>query len=63
MAKETFPEYLRRVGNDYADSGSEFTAQDYMKAAYELERLAEEVRQLKLDVASLERRLPKSFLR
>ena len=36
---ETFPQYLRRVGGDYAESGSEFTAEDYRKAAVRIEDL------------------------
>lgn len=36
---ETFVEYLNRVGKDYADSGSEFTAEDYYRAADTIEDL------------------------
>ncbi len=41
--KETFSEYLRRVGADYAESGSEFTAQDYKDAAQRIEYLEAKV--------------------
>lgn len=30
---ESYADYLRRVGADYAESGSEFTAEDYTTAA------------------------------
>jgi len=37
--KESFPQYLRRVGADYAESGAEFTAEDYRNAAKRIEDL------------------------
>lgn len=43
---ETFPEYLQRVGDDYAEAGSECTAEDYHAAAEKLEAAAEYLRDL-----------------
>ena len=34
--RETFPEYLRRVAADHAESGHEHTAEDYEEAALRL---------------------------
>ncbi len=38
-----FCEMLRRVGGDYAESGSEFTAEDYFEAAERIENLSAEL--------------------
>lgn len=35
---ETFPDYLRRVGADYAESGNDATAEDYGEAADRINR-------------------------
>ena len=37
--RETFPEYLRRVGADHRESGRDCTAEDYEAAARIIERL------------------------
>lgn len=36
---ETFPMFLRRCGKDHKESGAECTAEDYFKAADEIDRL------------------------
>jgi hypothetical protein len=36
--RETFPEYLNRVGDDFAASGHEATAEDYHETALRLSR-------------------------
>lgn len=41
---ESYTDYLRRVGADYADSGSEFTADDYREAARTIDGLASVLR-------------------
>lgn len=40
---ETFPEYLRRVGGDHAESGMEYTAKDYTDAAERIETLEKQL--------------------
>lgn len=37
--KETFAEYLARVGQDQFESGREFTAEDYQKASKRISEL------------------------
>jgi hypothetical protein len=47
MAKETYTDYLRRVGSDYAESGCEATAEDYNEAADRIDALEAEIKALK----------------
>ncbi len=37
--KESYADYLRRVGDDYSDSGATCTAEDYHSAAGKIEAL------------------------
>lgn len=38
-SRETFAQYLARVGQDHAKAGAEFTAEDYAKAAARIAKL------------------------
>jgi len=47
MSKETFADYLRRVGADQMDAGREYTAADYDAAARRIDALTEALREIK----------------
>ena len=54
MSEFEFVAYLRRVGGDYRESGSEATADDYVQAAARIESLLRAITHLKNEIPHLE---------
>ncbi len=51
--KETYADYLRRVGDDYSDSGATCTAEDYHAAAGKIEAMAAALRHAQTALAAV----------